>query len=314
MAQVANTYSTYDSVGQREELSDMIWNIAPTETPFSSNIERIGADAVLHEWQTDTLATASTSNAHIEGDDTAFTAPTATVRLNNRCQIMKKEVIVSRTNERVKKAGRKSEIAYQLAKKGLELRRDIEATLLANQAKVTGDDSTARKFGSVLSYIATNDNLAGDGASPAGTGADARTDGTQRAFTEAQVSAVQQAVWEQGGNPDIAFTGAFNKKIFSSFSGIATPMKDVSDLKIIAAADIYVGDFGELVIVPNRFQRARDVLILQMDLWAIAELDPIFQEPLAKTGDAEKRHLITEFTLESRNEKGSGGVFDLTTS
>ena len=143
MAQPTNTFDTYDSVGEREDLSDVIYSISPTDTPFISSAAKTRATAVLHEWQTDALAAASTSNAVIEGDEATLDAVTATTRLSNSSQIMDKTVVITGTQEAVDKAGRASELAYQIAKKAKELKRDMEATITGNQAEVTGSASTA---------------------------------------------------------------------------------------------------------------------------------------------------------------------------
>lgn len=244
-------------------------------------------------------------------------AATPTVRLSNIAQISDKVARVTGTQQVVDKAGREDEMDYQKLLKGLELKRDMEAILLTNQAKVTGDDTTARKLASVLSWIKTNtDYNTSDGANPsASDGTAVRTDGTQRAFTEAQLKTVLNSNWGNGGDPDTIMLGGYNKQVMSSFVGRGTPMEDTKSKKIIAAVDVYESDFGTLRIVPNRNNpRTRDALILQMNMWALATMRNMKTVPLAKTGDSEKVQIITEFTLESRNEKASGGVFDLTTS
>jgi len=177
MAQPTNTFDTYDSVGEREDLSDVIYSISPTDTPFLSSAAKTQATAVLHEWQTDSLAAASTSNAVIEGDEATLDASTATSRLSNSCQIMDKTVVITGTQEAVDKAGRASEIAYQIAKRAKELKRDMEATLTGNQAEVAGNSTTARKFGSLGAWVASNDDLGASGSS-GGAGNTASSDGT----------------------------------------------------------------------------------------------------------------------------------------
>jgi hypothetical protein len=243
---------------------------------------------------------------------------TATVRLGNICQIMDKVARVTGTQQVIKKAGRDDEMDYQLILKGLELKRDMEATALTNQAKVTGDSTTARKMASVLSWIKTNTDRdeVGAGADPsAADGTGTRTDGTQRAFTEAQLKTALQEIWTSGGDPDKIMLGGFNKQVMSSFVGRGTPTEDTKAKKIIAAVDLYESDFGVLKIVPNRNNlRLRDALILQSDMWALAFLRNMKTTDLARTGDSERKQIINEWTLESRNEKASGGVFDLTTS
>lgn len=254
----------------------------------------------------------------LEGDDAVTDAVTVTVRLGNICQISDKVARVTGTQQSVEHAGRDDEMAYQEMLKGLELKRDMESILVGtNQAKNTGAAATARKTASVLSWIGTNDDFGATGASPTSLdGTATRTDGTQRAFTEAQLKTVLQSCWNSGGKPDTIMVGGFNKQTFSTFVGRATPMEDTKGKKIVASVDVYEGDFGTQKVVANRFQRSRDCLVLQTDMWAIAYLPgrKMVSIPLAKTGDSERRQMLSEYCLVSRNEKASGGVFDLTTS
>lgn len=312
---VTNTFTSYDAKGIREDLTDVIYNIAPTDTPFMSSINKGKATAVLHEWQKDTLASATTANAQLEGDDlTSFTTQAATTRLTNYCQISRKDVIVSGTMETVKKAGRKSELAYQVSKRMKELKRDMETILTANQAKTAGTATLARSLGGLGSWVGTNDDFGTNGVSPTADGTDTRTDGTQRAFTEALLKNVIQLAWTAGGDPNMIMLGSFNKQAASGFAGNATRMIDADEGKLIAAVDVYKSDFGEMKIVPNRFSRSRDGWVLETDKWAVCYLRPVRLVDLAKTGDAEKKMVLAEYTLESRQEAASGLVADLTTS
>ena len=320
MALPTNTFSTYAAIGNREDLSDVVYRIDPTETPFLSGIARETATAVNHEWQTQALAAASGSNAQLEGDDISADAATPTVRLGNICQISRKSAQVTGTQQAVIHAGRANELDYQVMLKGKELKRDMETVLVGtNQAKAAGNTTTARTTASVLSWIKSNTNkgTAGGAADPsAADGTGTRTDGTQLAFTEARLKDVLSKCWTAGGNPDVIMTGAFNKQTFSTFTGRATPMEDTKSKKIVAAVDAYESDFGRLKVVANRFQRARDVLVLEMDKWAMAPLKGrnMLSIPLARTGDSERRAVVTEYALVARNEKASGGVFDCTTA
>jgi len=314
MAQPTNTFDTYDSVGEREDLSDVIYNISPTDTPFLSSAAKTAATAVLHEWQTDSLAAASTSNAVIEGDEATNDAVSATTRLSNSCQIMDKVVVITGTQEAVDKAGRASELAYQIAKRAKELKRDMEAMLTTNNAEVTGGSSTARELGSLGSWVVTNDDMASDGASGAGAGNAAHTDGTQRVFTEAQLKSVIKSVWNAGGDPSMIMVGPFNKQKLSGFTGNSTRFDAGADATLYTSVDVYASDFGQLQVVPNRFSRDRDAWVLDMNYWGVAFLRDFSMHELAKTGDTEKRQLLVEATLESRNEAASGLVADLTTS
>ncbi len=318
MAQITNTYSQYDAVGEREDLSDIIYSISPTDTPFMSNVGKNKATAVLHEWQTDALAAAASDNHQVEGDEVAFDAMVATTRVGNRTQISRKAVIVSGTLEAVSKAGRNNEMAYQISKASKELKRDMETTLLLNQAPVTGNDTTARKLAGIETWIATNTNKASAGsptpADPTGDGTDVRVVGTQRAFTEAQLKDVVKKCWDSGGDPSMIMLGSFNKQKLSGFTGGSTKMTSAEDKRLVNAVDIYESDFGAMTVVPNRFSRSRDCFVLQPDMWAVAFLRDFQLMDLAKTGDAEKKAMLAEYTLVSKNEKASGAVFDLTTS
>ena len=310
MAAPTNTFQTYQAIGIREDLSDVIYRITPTVTPFLSAIPKIKAAQPLHEWQTQDLAS-SANNAQIEGDDTAATAATPTVRLSNRTQISSKVIAVSGTQIASNTAGRKDELAYQLSLKALELRRDQETALTQNTTAVTGNSSTARQLRGLEGWCKTNSDLGASGADPDYVGNTAPTDGTQRAFTEAQLKNVLQKVFTQGGEPDLLMLGASQKQTFSTFTGNSTRMDKGEDGKVFAATDVYVSDFGEIQAKANRFQRSRTAFVLQSDKWALAVLRPYQTTELAKTGDAEKRLLVVEYTLEARQEKASGVIRDL---
>jgi galactitol-specific phosphotransferase system IIB component len=313
MAQFSDTFDTYDSIGEREDLSDVIYNISPTDTPFLSSAAKTKATAVLHEWQTDSLAAAVTNNQVIEGDEVTIDALTATTRLSNSCQIMDKAICITGTQEAVDKAGRASEIAYQIAKKAKELKRDLEASLTSNNAEVTGSATAARVAGGLRSWVATNDNMGTSGTS-GGLGNTAAGNGTQRVFTESLLKSVIKSVWNAGGNPTMIMVGPFNKQKLSGFTGNSTRFDAGADATLYTSVDVYASDFGQLQVVPNRFSRDRDAWVLDMDYWGVAFLRDFTMHDIAKTGDADKRQLLVEATLESRNEAASGVVADVTTS
>lgn len=320
MALPTNTVTTYQAIGNREDLSDMIYRIDPTDTPFMSGVDKEKASAVSHEWQTQALAPASNANAQLEGDDPTANTLVPTVRLGNLCQISYKMAQVSGTQQAVDHAGRDNELAYQEMLRGLELKRDIETILVgSSQAKAAGSTSTPRKTASVLSWIVSNTSkaTAGGAADPAAAdGTGTRTDGTQLAFTEVRLKTVLSSIWTNGGKPGTIMTGAFNKQVFSTFTGRSTAIEEAKSKKIVASVDAYESDFGKLKVVANRFQRPRDVLVLEMDKWAVAYLNGrnMISIPLAKTGDSDRRQVLAEYALVARNEKASGGVFDNTTS
>ena len=317
MAQPTNTFDTYDSIGTREDLSDVIYRISPTSTPFLSMAERMKATNTLHEWQTDALATAG-QNAVIEGDDATLDATTPTARVGNYTQISDKTVVVSGTQGATHKAGRKSERSFQIAKRSKELKRDMEFILTGNQASAVGSSSVARTTGSVEAWLTSNVSRGATGASggySAGVVA-AATDGTQRAYTEALLKTVIQSCWSNGGDPSTIIVGPKNKAVGSAFTGIATQYRENPGAKqatIIAAADVYVSDFGEHKIVASRFNRDRSALVLDMDYWGVAYLRPFQQHDLSKTGDSEKVQILVEYALVAKQQAASGVVADLTT-
>jgi hypothetical protein len=320
MAAIANTLTPYDLRGIREDLSDAIYNISPKDTPFMSNIKKGQATQTFFEWQTDILASPDTTNAQIDGDDVSvFDQSNPTTRVGNYTQISRKTVILSGTAEAVDKAGRKSEMAYQLAKRAAELKRDQEAIALANQAATAGSATSPRKTGALLAWLVTNNVKGAGGVDPVyqNIPVTARTDGTQVSFTEAMVKSGMLNCYNNGGKPEMLMVGPFNKQVASTFAGIATRtfyQSAVEETAIIGAADIYVSDFGTISIVPNRFQRARDAFLIDPEFAAIVFLRPYTTEPLAKSGDAEKRLLIVEWGVKIHNEKAHAGLYDLTTS
>ena len=311
-------YNAYDAIGQREDLTDVIYDISPTETPFMSSIGKTKATAVYHEWQTDSLAAATTNNAAVEGADASDATLSPTTRLGNYTQILQKTIKVSGTLDAVNKAGRKSEKAYQLAKASQEIKRDLETILLSNQGRDAGStNSAARKMGSLLSWIKTNSSAQTNGGDPTTIGVSTRTDGNTRTFTEALLKEVVAEVFTSGGTPSVLMVGAAGKQKVSSFSGIGATRFNVTGAKpstIIGAADIYVSDFGNMSVVPNRFMRTRDALILDPEYAAIAYLRPFMTNELAKAGDADKTQILVECTLEVKNEAAHGIVADLNMS
>jgi len=312
MAQPSNTQSTYGTIGNREDLSDVIYNVAPWETPMMSKMPNNKATGTLHEWQTDSLGSAA-QNWVIEGDDATTDAEVATTRLTNYCGISDKVARITGTQEAVDNAGGSGRMAYQLVKRGRELKTDIELSIFANNIKVAGNDTLAREVGGLESWIDTNTS-AGAGGSDGSLGTTARTDGTQRAFTESLLLDVHQAAWDAGGEPDTLYVGSFNKRVASGFTGVATKFKDVDDKKIVASADVYVSDFGELSIVPSRHIRSRTAMLIDHNMVAFSTLRNMETVDLAKTGDSERKQIICEWTIECRNEAAHGLVADLTTS
>lgn len=320
MAVPSNTIQAVARVGVREDLSDRIAELFPDETPFQRAIGKEKATQVYHEWQTDALAAANHDNKTIQGDDLANESRPNTVRVGNYTQIMKKVVGASTTVEASLKAGRKSELAREIMKAGKEIRTDAEKRFCGNYAAVPPASGTAGESAGALAFIRTNASRGASGANPTLSGSTtgypnaAATNGTQRAFTEALLKANLAAVWSAGGNPELVIMSVTQKQTAAAFGGLATQRRETGDKKvtIVAGADVYVSDVGEVEFVPSRYCSTRDALIVDPDMWAVAELDPLKMIDLATTGLATRKAMYQEVTLVCRNEAASGVIADLT--
>ena len=318
MAQPTNTFDSYDSVGIREDLSGVIYNVSPEETPFYSKAKKTSAKNTLVEWQTDSLR-ASAANAHIEGDATTADARSATTRLGNYTQIFKNAVVVPDTDEGLDKAGRAKEIAYNTLKIAKEQKLDIEKALFDNNARAAGNSTTARELAGAGAWLTTNTDFgANEGANPTGDGTDARTDETTTliAFDQARFDGVMQSIWEEGGKPDTVYLSAFQMNKALAFTGNNNQRSAVQagDEKVIKSLAVYVTPWGSVEFMPSRENRSRDVFIMQDNMWEVAVLRPTKNVALAKTGDNTTRQVVTELTLCAKNEKANGGIFDNTTA
>ena len=306
------TFLSTAAIGNREDLTDIIYRISPTQTPVLNLASKTKATATTHEWQTQDLAPPSGSNEAAEGADASDKTVTPTVRLTNRTQISTKAVYVSGTQmSGVNPAGRKDELGYQVSLASLELKRDMETALCQNDLSVGGATRRSRDLrGWVVDNVNRNGGTLASYTASGGLGS-AYTPGTQRAFVESQVKDVLQQIFTAGGMPDTIMLPPAAKQTFSGFTGNATRMDKSEDSKLYAAVDFYVSDFGTIEAVPNRFMASRDVFILQSDKLAVAYMRPFQTKELAATGDAEKRELIVEWTLECRAPKAHGAVYDI---
>lgn len=313
MALLTNSFPTYSAIGNREDLTDVIYDISPMETPVMSALPRVKAKAVNHEWQTDALQAAAT-NAQLEGDSVSAGASTATTRRGNICQISYKVPSVTATQEAVSKAGRKSEMAYQVQKRTRELKRDMEFDITANNAKVSGGSTTARELAGLQAWIVTNTSTSS--STPAtGDGTDAHTDGTSRVFTESLLLAAMQTAFTSGAVPSMGVTGAFNLQKAAGFTGGATKQVDSLKSKISGYVDVYKTPWGqEIKLIADRFSQADVFYVLDPEYAALAYLRPFQVKPLPVTADAMSKLLVVEYTLEMRNQAAHAGVYDLTTS
>lgn len=310
---VANTLSSYSTIGAREDITDVIWRLSVTKTPFINSIRKGSASAMLHEWQLISLNSASATTQLQDGQDISFDAASEPTRRGNRVELRARSSIVSDLTNKINKAGRKSETMYQMAMRGEELKRDLEKTVLNPQAKQTAASGTPPKMAGFPSWIISNYSKDAGGTLPTGDGSDTYVNSsTLGSFTEAKLKTVLQSAFNNSGDaPDMVIMNGTYKGVMSTFTGNANRQIDAKGKQLVAAIDVYVGDFGELKCVPDVFAPANMVLVVNTDHWAVCWLQPIMTEVLAKTGLAEKRVVSLAATLEASNEAGSGAIFDL---
>lgn len=304
----ANAFLTSAAIGNREDLVDMIWNTAPTDTPLLSAIERVDATAITHEWQRDVLATPA-NNAVAEGADASYTAVTATARLSNQTQISRKTFSISDTQEKVRKAGRKSDIRYQTVKQGKELRNDMEVASIENPTFTTG---ATRQTKGLRGFCVTNNSLGAAGVAPAFPNT-APTDGTLRGFTEAILRTIVLGAYNSGGNPSMLMVAPAIKQVMSGgFVGNGTRFVKTEAKKLVSAYDVYESDFGDFEIVPNRcMQRTREAYLVDKDMVALAVLRDMETEELARIGSARNFMIESEYALEVREERALACARDI---
>lgn len=319
MAVPSNTFQRTGKVAVREDLHDTISNIAPTQTPFMSNIGTGKANNTYVEWLTDTLAAADADNAVINGDDAGNDSLADAVRLGNYTQLMDKVVGISTTTQAVNSAGDQTKMSYQLVKKSKELKRDMEKRLCGNYAAVPLADGTAGKSAGAVAFVRTNGSRGVSGAAATLSGSTsgyvnaAATNGTLRTVTEAMLKDAMQDAWAEGGEPSIAIMSGTIKQTFSTFTGIADQRRETGNKRatIIGAADVYVSDFGEVSFTPSRFTTGRDVLVVDPSLWTLLYLQKFNTTDLAKTGHADRKLMAVEFTLKCHNELGNAVIADV---
>lgn len=332
MTQSTETLDRYD-VGNnvREELSDVIYNISPTEVPAQSNFGRGTSMQTFKEWSVDALATAA-DNKQVDGDEFAGIALDKAERIGNYHQIGRKDIVTSRRANIVNKAGRKSEVAYQIAKQGKSLRRDVEVGLTLRKIAVEGNSTTPMESGGLATWIRTNISRGATGTAPSLSGGTEGfpsangTAGTAQALSEADVLNVVKACYDQGGNPNMMMLDTALKQGVSNFlfgttsNRIATQYQDQGGnprggVTVVGAVDVYVTDFSIIDIVPNRFvpsgATASEVFILDTEYFEISYLDGYKTETIAKIGDHERRMLLVDWSLCSLNEAASGIVADV---
>ena len=316
MVMVTSSVSTYGTTTNREDLADAVYRISPADTPFLSAVPRAKATAVLHEWSLDTLDDTNTANARLEGDALTRATSSTPARLQNYCQISSRDATVTGTQRATNPAGIADLLAFQMSKKSLALRKDMEAILLGNQGQAAGNTTTARKLRSFNAWISGNGSRGASGADSTAATA-AATDGTAgdlRTFSEDMLKDAIKDAFDNGGEPNLVLVGTFNKQKFSTFTGRSTARENVSVGTVQGAAELYASDFGTLKVVPNRTQRGRDAWVIDTSKVAVAFLRAFEPQELGRVGDAVTRDIISEYTLQMRAPNAHAIVADLTTS
>lgn len=311
MAVPANTLQTYQTSNMAEDVTDIVMNISPVDTPFLTMAKKTTAEATYTQWPIESLAAVDPNNANIEGDDATVDASTTPTLVGNYCQLMDKVASVTTTQEAVKKYGVKAEMVKQMVKKSKELKNDLETILLANQARVVGAAGVAQKMRSMGSWLTSNVSRGVGGAS--GTTAAAATDGAQRNFTEALFkSLIVTIITNSDELPDVVMAGPANRTNLSSqLSGNSTRFYEVKDGQLNASISVYRSDYGPLKLVMNRRQRERDMWLLNPRYVGVRTLEPMQTQDLAVTGLTRKKQLWTNCTLEVSNEAAHGVLADL---
>lgn len=340
MAVPTMALQTYQGIGNREDLEDAFYMISPTTTPFLTMCGRKKAEATLHEWQTDALAAAA-NNAQIEGDDAAGGTAIPSIRYGNYIQNSSKYSVVTDDQEAVTSAGNVNKMAHQVAKRMSELKLDMEFALTQNNRRSAGSATVARQLASLESWLwGSRTNYAGYGGTlTSETLGNSITEGSTEATTPSfgawtasvggptdasstsafVVGTLKQVIkncWVSGGDPQVIMVGGGTKQVVSGFAGIATIYREAGKTSkgtaIVGAADLYISDFGEHRVIPNRNQRNRTAFVLDMDFWDVAYLRSISQKEIARTGSAVKRFIDVAYTLVAKNPTSSGKISDLT--
>ena len=311
MAKVTNAFDTYSATSDREDLSNIIYNISPMQTPFMSSIGKRSINNVVFDWQTEVLAT-PVATGELEGFELSRSAAVATTRVSNVAMISKRDATVSGSQESSDPAGKRSEMAHQLAIMSKALKRDMEEALCQKGAKTTGNATTARVTGGFESWITSNDSRGTGGASTGGGAAP--TDGTQRDLSEDLLKDVLQLCFENGGEPSLAICGPHNKQVISGFTGRSQARQMIDANTVEASVSIYSSDFGELKIVPSNRSRERSLLLVDPEYAKVCYLRDFKTVDIATIGDAMTKMIIVEYGLEVSNEAAHGVVADLTTS
>ena len=324
MAKVTNAFTSYSATANREDLSNTIYNIDPFDTPFMSAAGRRNVKNRIFDWQTESLPAVDTGNAKEEGFELSRSAATATVRVSNTTQISSRDATVSGSQESADAAGKRSEMAHQMALVSKALKRDMESILCSNQARVAGNDSgTARKTRALEHWISTNVGAGGTSYANAASETAALTDGsTSVALTETIFNDILQTAYTNGAEPKVVLVRPAIKRKISTFTGRSGSQIAVSKVEAVNTVDIYRSDFGDVKILPSRWLRTRTIsskevsaaLFLDPEYASVAYYRPFQTVDIAKVGDAETKMILAEYGLEMGNEKAHAKLPDIAAS
>jgi hypothetical protein len=298
------TYQTYQQVGIAEDISEVISNLSPRKTPFQSTIGSEKVTQPLFQWQEDTLR-AVAANAAVEGADASFITVVPTVMRNNYTQIFTEAVQVSDRADIVKTHGRKKEFAYQMAKSAAQVKRDLENVLVGTAGtKSAGNSSTASTMAGFQQQL--------DSTTVSYMGA-------ATALSEAGLVAALQTAFTNGADPTRIHVTPSNSVVLAAFASAAGRYRTITGpndktTTLVNVVNLYVSPFGEQKVEINRFQKAKNTLIFEPDMWAKVTLRPWERKNLAKTGDSTKAMILGEFSLKHKNFFGSAAVIDNATT
>lgn len=290
------TFTSYTEVGVKEDVSNIITNISPTDTPFISGVKAEKTKNKLHSWQEDSLRDVIV-NAAVEGADAVDSTTSPTTLRTNVTQILEKTIKIAGTVEAMDAYGRDKETAYQLAKASKEVKRDLEnACVGTKQTMVTGSSTVARQFAGAQAQIDASMIVATGGASTA--------------LSEDNLLSALAAVYNAGGDPSVLMVSAQDALTVAAFAKAAGRFREIENsgsknTAIVNAIDLYVSPYGQVSVQINRFIAAGDAIVYDPDMFSLVWLRPWQRETLAKTGDSIKIQLLGEVTLKHRNTKAS---------
>ncbi len=297
MATITGTLKTFDQKGKKPSVEEFINMISPTKTPMYSAIKQTTAKATNHQVQTDELDDVGT-NALVQGAAIGTGKELTTTMLDHQTQIFGKVVTVSRTASKVGTYGRGRELNYQVASRGKEIKRDIEASFVKlDQTATAGNNTTAAKLASAQNLIHTDTTV---------------TSGSAVNFTEAKLDEVLEKCYNEGGEPNMLMVTPKHAMRLADFAAASGRTRDFgTGQKLVKAVNLYVSPLGEVSVVVNRFLQNTTVLALDTDYWEKAVLDPMQVKDVPLAIDGEGKFLVTELTLVNRSPKASGKIINL---